>query len=140
MTDDTIFRPAATAELVTLDEPAAPGEFGTAAEPATAVNAAVSYVAPFAPDPPDPAPLGRPRTRWAAIIWGLVLGGIAAGTLRVLLDPELREGLTDWILGLSPLAIVSYTILVLGGLLLVAGLAGLAGRAQRRLAARRASA
>ena len=122
MTDHTIFRPAATEGLVALDEPA------------VTESADVADTAPRSPAAPA---LGRPRTRWAAIIWGLVLGGIAAGALRVLLDPALRDGVSDWILGLSPLTIAAYAILVLGGLLLVAGLAGLAGRAQRRLAASR---
>jgi len=80
-----------------------------------------------------------PRTRWAAILWGVVLGAIAIGALRVLLSPGGTEAFVDWLVGLTPLTVVAYAILAVGGLLLVAGLAGLARRAQRRLAASRSS-
>ncbi len=80
--------------------------------------------------------LPRPRTRWAAIIWGLVLAGIAVAALWVLLAPGRRAGVSDWIMQLSPVSVVSYAILAMGCLLLVTGLVGLARRAQLRLTAR----
>ncbi len=93
---------------------------------------------PIADDAPDAAAsdLPRPRTRWAAIIWGLVLAGVAAAALWVVLDPPRRAGITEWLLQLSPLAVVAYAILTGGALLLVVGIAGLARRMQLRSAER----
>lgn len=93
---------------------------------------------PDAVEPPLPAPtipmaepdLPRPRTRWAAIVWGLALGALAAAGLWVLLDADRRAGITDWMMTLTPLSMVSYGVLVVGAIALVGGIAGLARRLQ----------
>lgn len=81
---------------------------------------------------PATASAAGPRTRWAAILWGVVMGAIAAGGLWLLLSPDGPAAYADWIVGLTPLSIVAYSILAVGGLLLVAGVGGLARRVQRR--------
>ncbi|MDF2508774.1 MAG: hypothetical protein K0Q52_2633 [Microbacterium sp.] len=75
-----------------------------------------------------------PRTRWAAIIWGLLFAGIAAVALGVLADADRREGLADALLALTPTTITAIVLLTAGVLLLVGGAAGLIRRAQRKLA------
>lgn len=76
-----------------------------------------------------------PRTRWAAIIWGLLFAGIAAAALGVLADAERRENVADALLTMTPTTITAIVLLTAGVLLLVGGAAGLIRRAQRKLAA-----
>lgn len=76
-----------------------------------------------------------PRTRWAAIIWGLLFAAIAAGALWMLADADRREGVADALLAMTPTTIVTILLLTAGVLLLVGGAAGLIRRAQRKLAA-----
>ncbi|MBT2483418.1 MULTISPECIES: hypothetical protein [unclassified Microbacterium] len=73
-----------------------------------------------------------PRTRWAAIIWGVLFAGIAAGSLWLIADDDRRAGVTDWVTTLTPATITTLAILGVGVLLLVAGAAGLVRRAQHR--------
>ncbi|MRG59533.1 hypothetical protein GE115_06555 [Agromyces sp. CFH 90414] len=91
--------------------------------------------APVPPPAPEPeasvAPPLRPRVRWAGIIWGLVFAAIAATLLAVLTDPARRDAATDWWTGLSPAGFALTAVIVVGALLLVAGVAGLARRASR---------
>ncbi|KRA25798.1 hypothetical protein ASD65_16225 [Microbacterium sp. Root61] len=81
--------------------------------------------------PVVPEPLPRPRIRWAAVIWGIVLGAIAAGAFWIVIDPDRGAAVGDWLTSLTALSTVSYSILAIGGLALVTGLVGLARRAQR---------
>lgn len=106
-------------ELMT--EPVAPPLTDTS-EPETGAS--------LLPTPQPVAPL-RPRTRWAAIVWGLVMAAIAATALWIVASTERRNGFADWILTLSPPSIAAYAVLLVGGLALVAGLVGLARRLQR---------
>lgn len=78
-----------------------------------------------------------PRTRWAAIVWGLLLATIAAGTLAVVLVPERRLELARWFTTLEPAAIGLYAALAVGTIVLLASLVGLLRRAQRKVAQRR---
>ncbi|MFE5411010.1 hypothetical protein [Microbacterium sp. NPDC056569] len=80
---------------------------------------------------PGSAADASPRTRWAAIIWGLVFAGISATALWVTLDAGRRDAVADWVVSLSPAAVVAYLLLVAGAIALVGGLAGLARRLQR---------
>ena len=79
----------------------------------------------------DPAADTAPRTRWAAIIWGLVLALISATTLWVTLDAGRRDAVADWVVSLSPPAILAYLLLAGGAIALVGGLVGIARRLQR---------
>lgn len=78
-----------------------------------------------------------PRTRWAAIVWGLLFAVIAAGTLAVVLVPERRLDLARWFTTLEPAAIGLFAALAVGTIVLLASLVGILRRAQRKLAQRR---
>ncbi|MEZ3161720.1 hypothetical protein AB1K54_14430 [Microbacterium sp. BWT-B31] len=105
-----------------------------AAPSLTAPLPAAPAAAPPVPTTPQAGrPLPRPRTRWAAIVWGLVLAGAAASVLFVASSPARRDGFANWMLTLSPAAIVAYVLLAIGGLVLVAGVVGLIRRVQRGL-------
>ena len=82
----------------------------------------------------------RPRTRWAAIIWGTAFGAIAAVALWITVSPDRRTALADWTVSLSPAAIAAYVVLAIGALALVAGLVGILRRAQRAVEDRRSAA
>lgn len=76
-----------------------------------------------------------PRTRWAAIIWGLLFAAIAALALGQIADATRRETIADALLTLTPTTLVTIVLLSVGVLFLVGGTAGLIRRAQRKLAA-----
>ena len=76
-----------------------------------------------------------PRTRWAAIIWGLLFAAIAAISLWALTDEGRRDGIADGLLAMTPATVTTIALLSLGVLLLVGGVAGLVRRAQRKFAA-----
>ncbi|PQZ59193.1 MULTISPECIES: hypothetical protein [unclassified Microbacterium] len=76
-----------------------------------------------------------PRTRWGAIIWGLLFAAIAATALWMLADDDRRDAVADGLVALTPTTIVTILLLTVGVLLLVGGAAGLIRRAQRKLAA-----
>lgn len=86
------------------------------------------------------APRSGPRTRWAAIVWGLVLAFLAGSALYVLLSPQRRIELTEWVTSLEPTTFALYGALAIGALVLLASLVGLLRRAQRALASRGSSA
>ncbi|MCP2635219.1 hypothetical protein K0817_001395 [Microbacterium sp. HD4P20] len=97
-----------------------------------------AYQAPVTADVAAPAAATEaPRTRWAAIIWGAVFAATAAVALWVTVSPDRRTALADWTVNLSPPAAVAYLALVVGAIALVAGVVGVARRAQRALARRR---
>lgn len=77
---------------------------------------------------PRPAP---PRTRWAAILWGLAFAAVAVAGLW-LLDDSRRDDIADWILGQTPGSITAAALLAVGTFILIAGAAGLARSLQRR--------
>ncbi|UOE43886.1 hypothetical protein [Agromyces larvae] len=118
MTDDT--RPTTPLDPV-LDGTWEPGTSGADSRAETPVTELI----------PPAAPLPRPRVRWGAIIWGLVLAGIAAGTLWIVLDPALRDDVSEWWFALTPAGMLLAALVAVGGLLLIAGIAGLARRASR---------
>ena len=94
-----------------------------------------------APAPIDAAASSHgPRTRWAAIVWGLVFAALASGALYVVLSPQHRLELIEWVTGLQPTTLALYGALAIGVIVLLFGLVGLLRRAQRALAARRTSA
>lgn len=128
--------------------PPAPAVDATSAA-AAAAAAAIAAAAPPAPSaygpltasaPASPAaslPRRRPRTRWAGIVWGLVLAAIAAVAVSILADPARQEVAMEWLQHLTPAAAVAYSVLVIGAFALIAGVVGLARRAQRGLERRR---
>ncbi|TYL53102.1 hypothetical protein [Agromyces mariniharenae] len=86
--------------------------------------------ASVAPRTPAPEEL-RPRIRWAGIVWGLVFAGLAATLLWIVLEPARMELVADWWATLTPGGLILTVLLVLGGLLLVAGLSSLGRRSDR---------
>ena len=76
-------------------------------------------------------PRHPPRTRWAAIVWGLIIAGIAATTLAIVGSPERRLALSDWASTLTPGAFWVLSALVLGVLILILAVLALIRRAQR---------
>lgn len=83
------------------------------------------------------ASVPRPRTRWAGIVWGLVLAAIAAIALSILTDSARLDAAIEWLLTVTPAAAIAYAVLVIGAFALIAGIVGLARRAQRGLERRR---
>lgn len=80
-------------------------------------------------------PTTAPRTRWAAIVWGLLFAAIAALALGQLADPSRRATIADALMTMTPTTITGIVLLTAGVLLLVGGAAGLIRHAQRKLAA-----
>lgn len=80
--------------------------------------------------PAGSTPAG-PVIRWAAVIWGLVIAGIAGITLAIVTDASRRDDVTAWLGTLTAGTFALYVLLVIGALLLVAGLAGILRRATR---------
>lgn len=74
-----------------------------------------------------------PRTRWAAIVWGIFLATLAWAGIWILSSPTRRDDVTDWLAGLTPGTITALGLLSLGVLVLITGLVGLIRRAQRTL-------
>lgn len=108
-----------------------PAYTGFEPAPGAASVALVSAATDAAPSATDSAAPSGPRTRWAAIVWGLVLAAIASLALWLLTATERQAAATDWILNLTPAAVIAYSVLVIGAFALVAGLVGLVRRAQR---------
>ena len=83
---------------------------------------------------PTTASAPPPRTRWAAIVWGLCFAAIAWFGIWMLSDRERHDSVTDWLASLNPGTITAFALLTLGALVLISGLVGLIRHAQRRLA------
>lgn len=81
-----------------------------------------------------------PRTRWAAIVWGLLFAAVAATSLWLIADDDRRAGIADWALSLTPVTVSTLMILTIGVLVLVTGASALLRTVQRRTVQRRASA
>lgn len=120
-----------TTETTSLTLPTPDAEFATS--PTVPFEPAALTVSSATTD----AATLRPRTRWAAIIWGAVLAAVAALALWITVSPDRRTALADWSLSLSPAAIGAYIALAIGAIALVAGLAGILRRAQRGVEDRR---
>ncbi|RKR75780.1 hypothetical protein [Frondihabitans australicus] len=83
--------------------------------------------------PPAPAPLApRPRTRWAAVVWGALFAAFGVVVMSVLSNAANRAAYADWVTGLGPSGSTLLGIAALGALLLVLGVVAAANRASRR--------
>jgi flagellar hook-length control protein FliK len=82
--------------------------------------------------PATPSRFERPRTRWTAIDWGLIIAGIAATTLAVVSSPARRLAVSDWVSTLTPGAFWILCVLVVGVFILLLALLTLIRRAQHR--------
>ncbi len=120
--DDTVPFLESSGEIVASDSALAPPVAPANADP---------YAAAYVGDVTTVATTG-PRTRWAGIIWGLVLATIAALCLWVALVPATRTAVADWWLAQTPMTGLAYGALALGAIAVLCAAVGLVGRAQRR--------
>lgn len=81
---------------------------------------------------PEPERMPRPRIRYGALVWGLIVTVVSAITLIVATDPEKSREFITWIDGLSEPAIGLIALIALGGLILLLGLVSLLRQTQRR--------
>jgi hypothetical protein len=98
-----------------------------------------AFPPPYTPTDVLTPPEASPRVRWAGIVWGALFAAIAAVMLWTLTDATRRGAIHDWMLTLSPStvtpgAVVGFSLLALGILLLVGGGVALLRRAQLRAA------
>lgn len=120
MSTDDLFPPAPDA---------ATGELTTAVIEPEQGSAAPASAAPGGPH--------APRTRWAAIVWGLVFVALAAAGVVLTASAENFDALVSWIAGLDAATAIGYGVLTVGILVLVIGVVGLLRRAQKGLTAHR---
>ncbi|WP_259363390.1 hypothetical protein [Microbacterium esteraromaticum] len=73
-----------------------------------------------------------PRTRWAAIIWGVCFAAVAWFGIWMLSATTRQNAITDWFASLSPGTMTATVLLGVGVLVLISGLVGLIRRMQRR--------
>ena len=93
---------------------------------------------PAAQDEPSrPQPVAeRPRTRWAAIVWGLVFAALSLAGMTLTATPGAVSAAAEWVMDIEAGTLVGYGLLAVGALVLVVGLAGLLRLAQVSLAGR----
>ncbi|MBV0894175.1 hypothetical protein [Microbacterium sp. NC79] len=99
-----------------------------------------STVADDSADAPNQLPLGvaEPRTRWAGIVWGFVLAGMAGFGIWFLLSGFGIDGLIPWAMTLTPFTVGIYIVLVIAAIAVISALVVLIRHAQKTFAARRA--
>ena len=78
------------------------------------------------------AALPRPRIRFGAIVWGLIVCTIAATVFWIASDDRRRDEFGGWITGLTPGTMTLLAMLILGGLLLLWGGLAAIRRSQER--------
>jgi hypothetical protein len=76
--------------------------------------------------------LPRPRIRFGAIAWGLIICAIATTTFWVATDDGRRDAFGNWLIGLTPGTFGLIVMLILGGLLLLWGGLAAIRRSQER--------
>lgn len=93
-------------------------------------DAPAARSSPAAPDA-TVSTVPRPRIRWGAIAWALIVGSIATVTLSITRTAASREEFALWVTGLGPAGIWLIVVLVAGGILFLLGLLAAIRRAQR---------
>jgi hypothetical protein len=97
-------------------------------------HAAEPAGAPLEPQP-QTAPT-RPRTRWAAIVWGVVFAALALAGMSLTSNPAALTGFPKWVMEVEVGTLIGYGLLAVGALVLIVGLVGLLRLAQVSLARR----
>ncbi|WP_229382267.1 hypothetical protein [Microbacterium schleiferi] len=134
--DDTMILEVVAADTPPLFRP-------PAAEGAAADAASVPLTpAPATQEPPAPVRVAEltpaetgveaPRTRWAAVVWGLFFAAVAIGGLWLVSEPSRPTATVERAFTVDAATGIAILILGLGIVLLVAGAAGLLRRTQRR--------
>ncbi|MCD1572879.1 hypothetical protein [Agromyces mediolanus] len=110
-----VLAPAETAETLVLapEAPAAP--------------------APGVAEPADvaPAPIEGPTIRWGALVWALLFLAIAGTTMWLLVSPERRDAVGDWLGSVHPLVLVLSGVIAVGVVIALFGIVGLIRRGER---------
>lgn len=88
----------------------------------------MSDVDEFEPEQSQP----RPRIRFGAIAWGLIVCAIAVTVWSIISSPTSRSEVTTWFWELSPGTAILVAILALGALMLLLGILSLIRKAQSR--------
>jgi hypothetical protein len=86
--------------------------------------------------PVDASSLARPRVRFGAIVWGLLVCALAATIFWISTDERRRVAFGDWISNLTPGTSGLIAMLILGTLLLIWGGLAAIRRSQERGAPR----
>lgn len=116
-----VLAPAVTAETLVLapEAPAAPAP-------------GVAESADAAPAPaPAPAPIEGPTIRWGALVWALLFLAIAGTTMWLLVSPERRDAVGDWLGSVHPLVLVLSGVIAVGVVIALFGIVGLIRRGER---------
>ena len=79
-----------------------------------------------------PTSVAAPRTRWAAIIWGVCFAAVAWFGIWMLSETARQDAITEWFASLSPATMTATALLGIGVLVLISGVVGLTRRMQRR--------
>lgn len=138
--DTTMVLEVVASEAPPLFRPPAPEK--PEAFTSASADASVPLTPPVAEEPPTPVRVAElapadtgveaPRTRWAAVVWGLFFAAVAIAGLWLLSEPLRPSHAVEWAATLDAATGVAILILGLGVILLVAGAAGLLRRTQRR--------
>ena len=80
----------------------------------------------------DYSSLPRPRIRFGAIVWGVIVCAIAATVFWISTDEARRNAFGDWLTGLTPGTAGLIGMLVVGALLLLWGALAAVRRSQER--------
>jgi hypothetical protein len=111
--------------------PAADG--GTATELVDTLVLEVDETETIVQQVPDTAARpARPRTRWGAVVWGLIVTATAAFILFIGSDAGQRSGFSIWLGGLTPVSIGLIVVLGAGIAIMLIALLAVVRRAQRR--------
>ncbi|GAA2451998.1 hypothetical protein [Agromyces soli] len=124
-----VLAPAATAEAEVLTPAATAETLVLAPVPPTppAAPAAESRVEADAPS----APVEGPTIRWGALVWALLFLAIAGTTMWLLVSPERRDAVGDWLGSVHPLVLVLSGVIAVGVVIALFGIVGLIRRGER---------
>ena len=75
---------------------------------------------------------GRPPIRWAGVVWGVIVMGVATATLYVASAPERVRAVHDWLWNLDGGVAWALILAVVGGIIVVFALLGAIRSMQRR--------
>ena len=97
----------------------------------------VAVTAPVTPSDTLRLGVAEPRTRWAGIIWGLVLIAMAGFGIWFSMSSGF-DLLAPWVMSLTPFTVGIYIVLVIAAFAVITALVVLIRHAQKTFAARRA--
>lgn len=80
----------------------------------------------------EAASVPRPRSRWGAVVWGLITVLVALETLMIVGDPSRRAGFVRWWADLGVGGVVVVLVLAAGAFILLQGVLALLRRPRSR--------